>query len=79
MDFITHCEEIAKQHFAIDSLRPAQKEVFSLIEQKKYVLATLPTGSGKTLLYAIPSLIYEQVKQALTVLELIPTLRAISR
>ncbi|MES2613845.1 MAG: RecQ family ATP-dependent DNA helicase [Bdellovibrionota bacterium] len=60
MDFVTHCEQIAKQHFAIDGLRPAQKEVFTLIEQKKYVLATLPTGSGKTLLYAVPSLIYEQ-------------------
>ena len=60
MDFVTHCEKIAKQHFSIDGLRPAQKEVFSLIEQKKYVLATLPTGSGKTLLYAVPSLIYEQ-------------------
>lgn len=60
VDFVTHCEKIAKQHFLIDNLRPAQKEVFTLIEQKKYVLATLPTGSGKTLLYAIPSLIYEQ-------------------
>ncbi len=58
MDFITQCEKIAKQHFSIDGLRPAQKEVLTLIEQKKYVLATLPTGSGKTLLYALPSLVY---------------------
>ncbi len=60
MDFVTHCEKIAKQHFSIASLRPAQKEVFTLIEQHKYVLATLPTGSGKTLLYAAPSLIFER-------------------
>lgn len=59
VDFVTHCEKIAKDHFSIHGLRPAQKEVFTLIEQKKFVLATLPTGSGKTLLYAAPSLIYE--------------------
>lgn len=60
MDFVTRCEKIAKEHFSIPELRPAQKEVFALIEQKKYVLATLPTGSGKTLLYAAPSLLFEQ-------------------
>ena len=58
LDFVAHCEKIAQKHFSVEELRPAQKEVFALIEQRKYVLATLPTGSGKTMLYAAPSLIF---------------------
>lgn len=60
LNFIDHCEKIAKEHFAIGELRPAQKQVFALMEKHPYVLATLPTGSGKTLLYAAPSLIGDQ-------------------
>lgn len=57
MNFIEHCEKTAKAYFSIEKLRDSQKEVLSLIAKNKYVLATLPTGSGKTFLYAIPALI----------------------
>ncbi len=60
MEFLTHCQQIAQKFFGIPKLHSAQESVFALLVQKKYVLATLPTGSGKTLLYAIPSLIFEE-------------------
>lgn len=60
MEFVEHCQKIAQKHFAIPTLRPAQTEVFQLLHEKKFVLATLPTGSGKTLLYAAPSLIFDE-------------------
>ncbi len=60
MDFVSQCEQKAQAHFSIPSLRPAQKEVLSLLEKKQHVLATLPTGAGKTLLYALPSLVFQE-------------------
>ncbi|WGL59534.1 RecQ family ATP-dependent DNA helicase [Pigmentibacter sp. JX0631] len=59
-EFVKKCEEFAKKNFLLSNLRPAQKEVLSLIHNKKFVLATLPTGAGKTLLYSLPALFFEE-------------------
>ncbi|APJ03496.1 RecQ family ATP-dependent DNA helicase [Silvanigrella aquatica] len=57
-DFVLKCEEYAKKNFTLSGLRPAQKEVLTQIFNKKFVLATLPTGGGKTLLYSLPALFF---------------------
>lgn len=53
-----HLENLAQKHFAIPSLRPQQREVFEALAHGDHVLAMLPTGSGKTLIYALGSLLY---------------------
>lgn len=60
MNFLHQCQQLAGQYFGIQKLHSAQEDVFNLLVQNKFVLATLPTGSGKTLLYAIPSLIFKE-------------------
>jgi len=56
--FVQHCEQLAQQHFGLDKLRPAQRDVLQKMSENRFVLATLPTGAGKTLLYALPALIF---------------------
>ncbi|KAB8032225.1 RecQ family ATP-dependent DNA helicase [Fluviispira multicolorata] len=58
-DFIQKCEEFAKNNFSLSELRPAQREVLAQIYEKRFVIATLPTGAGKTLLYTLPALFFE--------------------
>ena len=55
--FIDRCSQIAKDHFQIASLREEQTIVLKALYENRFVLAMLPTGAGKTLLYAIPSLL----------------------
>lgn len=57
MDFVTQCEELARKTFSLPSLRPAQREVLTAMQTHPYILATLPTGAGKTLLYALSALV----------------------
>jgi RecQ family ATP-dependent DNA helicase len=59
-DFVLKCEEFAKKNFSLTSLRPAQRDVLEHIHEKKFVLATLPTGAGKTLLYTLPALFFTE-------------------
>ncbi|MCA2959814.1 MAG: ATP-dependent DNA helicase RecQ [Silvanigrellales bacterium] len=54
--FVDACAVLAKSHFGLESLRPAQVDVLGKIAQARGVLATLPTGAGKTLLYALPAM-----------------------
>lgn len=55
---LSHLENLAQKHFGVDSLRPQQREVFASMQKQRQVLAMLPTGSGKTLLYALGSLLF---------------------
>lgn len=73
-EFVEKCEEFAKKNFSLTSLRPAQREVLAQIHDKKYVLATLPTGAGKTLLYSLPALFFED-KPVLVISPLISLMR----
>src|SRR6185503_13835287 len=49
--------EIARTTLGIEALRPGQPEALKEILAGKDVLAVMPTGSGKSLLYQLPSLV----------------------
>lgn len=42
-------------------LKPEQTEVLTLLETNKNVMAILPTGFGKSLLYLLPPLMLDEV------------------
>jgi ATP-dependent DNA helicase RecQ len=46
-----------KRHFHYDSFRTGQKEIIQDVLQGKDVLGILPTGSGKSICYQLPSLL----------------------
>ena len=49
--------KLGREVLGIEDLRPGQEEALRGILQKKDVLAVMPTGSGKSLLYQLPSLV----------------------
>ncbi len=72
---IAACEEFARVHFGIPSLRPLQKTALdAILSSPGGVLATMPTGSGKTLLYALPALLFRE-EHILVVCPLISLMR----
>ncbi len=48
--------EVLKKYFGFDDFRPIQAEAIDRILEKKDLLTILPTGSGKSLIYQLPSL-----------------------
>lgn len=48
-------ERFLEQYFGFTSFRPGQKEVISSILEGTHTLAMLPTGSGKSLCYQLPT------------------------
>lgn len=53
--------EILKKYFGFDSFRPIQEEAIDFILGKKDVLTILPTGSGKSLIFQLPTLMMDGV------------------
>jgi ATP-dependent DNA helicase RecQ len=53
-------QQAVLEHFGHSTLRPGQLESLEAIEQGRNVLAILPTGSGKSLLYQYPSLCHQK-------------------
>src|SRR3954453_10388424 len=45
----------AKQRFGVKSFRPGQREVLEAVLTGKDALAVMPTGSGKSLCFQLPS------------------------
>ncbi len=48
--------EVLRKYFGFDDFRPIQAEAIDRILEKKDLLTILPTGSGKSLIYQLPSL-----------------------
>ena len=48
--------EVARTYFGFETLRPHQSDVLTQVLSGRDCLAVLPTGSGKTLCYALPAL-----------------------
>ncbi|GEL76131.1 RecQ family ATP-dependent DNA helicase [Tenuibacillus multivorans] len=54
-------EDQLKKHFGFSSFREGQKEIIESVLDNQHTLATLPTGSGKSICYQLPSLIVEGI------------------
>ncbi|MFP4372570.1 MAG: DNA helicase RecQ [Halanaerobium sp.] len=54
-------EEILEKYYGFNSFRKGQKEVIESILDKRDTVAVMPTGSGKSLCYQIPALVFEGV------------------
>ncbi|MEA1914462.1 MAG: ATP-dependent DNA helicase RecQ, partial [Campylobacterota bacterium] len=54
-------EHILKQYFGFDTFRPIQEEAIDRILDKKDLLTILPTGSGKSLIYQLPTMMMDGV------------------
>ena len=52
---------VLKSGFGFDSFLPGQEKVLGDIFNKKNVVAIMPTGGGKSLLYQLPSLVFPGV------------------
>ncbi len=52
-------QKILKQYFGFDTFRPIQEEAIEHILEKKDLLTILPTGSGKSLIFQLPTLMME--------------------
>lgn len=55
----TNIKTTLKQVFGYDEFRPLQEKVVENVVARKDTLAIMPTGSGKSLCYQIPALIFE--------------------
>lgn len=53
-------EKKLEQYFGFSSFRPGQREVISSILAGKHTLAMLPTGTGKSLCYQLPTYIFNK-------------------
>ncbi len=51
--------DILKQHFGFDTFRPIQEQAIEHILERKDLLTILPTGSGKSLIFQLPTLMME--------------------
>ncbi|EGP4765864.1 DNA helicase RecQ [Enterococcus faecium] len=51
--------DLLKQYFGYDEFRPGQKEIIQKVIDQKNVLGIMPTGSGKSICYQLPSLLLD--------------------
>lgn len=62
--FVAHCESLLQTLFKVPHLRGVQRTVLEALDRTPGVLATLPTGSGKTFLYVLPALVFQAIQPA---------------
>jgi ATP-dependent DNA helicase RecQ len=53
--------EILRQQFGFDAFRPGQEEAIGLLLEEKRLLCIQPTGYGKSLIYQLPSVLFEGI------------------
>lgn len=53
--------QVLKQYFGFDTFRPIQEKAIDHILEKKDLLTILPTGSGKSLIFQLPTLLMSGV------------------
>ncbi|EGP5038550.1 DNA helicase RecQ [Enterococcus faecium] len=51
--------DLLKQYFGYDKFRPGQKEIIQKVIGQENVLGIMPTGSGKSICYQLPSLLLD--------------------
>jgi len=54
-------DQVLKKFFGFEGFRSTQKSIISRTLEKKHSLVIMPTGSGKSLTYQIPSLIFKNL------------------
>ncbi|HJZ33459.1 MAG TPA: RecQ family ATP-dependent DNA helicase [Hyphomicrobiaceae bacterium] len=60
MNLLAACRQTARRIFRIQSLRPEQEAAMLAVLKGRDVLAALPTGFGKSLIYQVPAMIFER-------------------
>jgi ATP-dependent DNA helicase RecQ len=60
MSLLNACRQMARRTFAIERLRPEQASAMVAILRRRDVLAALPTGFGKSLIYQVPAMILKR-------------------
>src|SRR6476620_3777655 len=60
MDLLSACRQTARRAFRIPSLRPEQETAMLAILKGRDALVALPTGFGKSLIYQVPAMMFEQ-------------------
>jgi len=53
--------KILKEQFGFNEFKPIQKKAIQEILHKKDLLVVLPTGSGKSLIYQLPTMMMDGV------------------
>ena len=54
-------EQILKQYWGYDTFRPPQKAIINEVINRKDVIAILPTGSGKSIIYQVAGLLLKGI------------------
>ena len=52
-------ESVLKKSFGLETFRPKQKEIIQSVLNGQNTLGVLPTGSGKSLCYQVPALMFD--------------------
>jgi ATP-dependent DNA helicase RecQ len=60
MSLLSVCRRTAHRTFGIQSLRPEQETAMLAILKGRDALVALPTGFGKSLIYQVPAMMFEQ-------------------
>ena len=55
---MTSAQDILKKHFGYDEFRGTQSEIISHVLSGQHCLVIMPTGSGKSLCFQIPALLF---------------------